>query len=348
MGSYYIGLDVSMKETFICVLDSKGNVYKEHSIESDPQKIASYIHNLKKPIEKVGLESGGLSHYLVSGLRQFDIPAYCIDARKIKAFLSTRINKTDKNDARGIADVMRCGIYKEVHHKSKESVETNIELTARRLIVDERTKVSNSVRGLLKTFGIRLGNVGRAEFVSRAKDAISDLDSKSQIAFEALLNCYKVLHEQIKSFNQRIKAQVKKDDDLLRLMTIPGVGPITASKFKSTIDDPSRFGKARAVGAFLGLTPKLYSSGEIHHQGRISKYGCSETRSLLVESAMTLLTQSKKWSRLKAWGLKLSRKHGMKKAAVAVARKLAIIMYIILRDKCSFIYGEKKLKELAA
>ena len=342
--SHYVGLDVSMKETVICIVNEKGESIHRGRSKTDPEKIAQHLMHTKFKIEKVGIESGSLTHWLVDELKKIEVPAICIDARKMAAVLSIRVNKTDDNDAQGIADAMRCGMYKEVAQKSQTAVETNTLMQCRKTLVHQRVQLINSIRGLLKTYGIRLESSGKKEFAEKVQNRLSAIFTIARTGIEGLLHCYEKLCEEIGQLERKIEELAREDDDIKRLITVPGVGLITAMTFKTEIDDPKRFKKSRDVGAYFGMTPRQYSSGETKKQGRISKCGSSETRTLLTEAGLVCLTRSKKWSKVKAWGLKIMRRHGTKKAAVATGRKLAVIMHRMLLDKKDFIYGEEKPK----
>lgn len=343
--SHYVGLDISMKETVICIVNDKGEPVHRGRSKTDPEKIAYHLKQTRLKIEKIGLESGSLSHWLINELRAFDLPAICIDARKMAAFLSVQINKTDDNDARGIAEAMRCGLYKEVSQKSQQAVETGTLMQCRRTLVQQRVQLINSIRGFLKTYGVRLGSCGGKEFPERVRAMLPGALMIAREGIDSLVNCYEKLCVEIQALDKRIESLAREDEDVKRLMTVPGVGIVTAMSFKIEIDDPHRFKKSRDVGAYFGMTPRQYSSGETKRQGHISKCGSSEVRSLLTEAGLVCLTRSKKWSKVKAWGLKIMRKHGAKKAAVAVGRKLAVIMHRMLLEKKDFMHGEEKKLE---
>jgi transposase len=342
--SYYAGLDISMKETVICIVNEKGESVHRGRAKTDPEKIAEHLIRSKFKLEKIGIESGTLSHWLVNKLREHSLPAICIDARKMAAVLSIRVNKTDDNDAQGIAEAMRCGMYTEVGQKSQKAVEISTLMQCRRTLVHQRVQLINSIRGFLKTYGIRLGTSGEKEFPTKVRSRLVEVFETARTGIEGLLNCYEKLCEEIKKLDREIEELARKDEDIQRLMTVPGVGIITAMTFKTEVDDPQRFKKSRDVGAYFGMTPRQYSSGETKKQGHISKCGSSETRTLLTEAGLVCLTRTKKWSKVKAWGLKIMRRHGTKKAAVAIGRKFAVIMHRMLIEKKDFIYGEEKPK----
>jgi transposase len=342
--SYYAGLDVSMKETVICIVNEMGESVHRGRAKTDPEKIAHHLLNAKFKLERIGIESGSLSHWLVERLKEQGFPAICIDARKMAAVLSIRVNKTDDNDALGIAEAMRCRMYKEVTQKSQISIETGTLMQCRKTLVHQRVQLINSIRGFLKTYGIRLGSSGEREFPEKVRGRLSEVFEIAKAGIESLLSCYGKLCEEIKKIDRKIEELARNDDDVQRLMTVPGVGIVTAMTFKTEIDDPKRFRKSKDVGAYFGMTPRQYSSGETKKQGRISKCGSTEMRTLLTEAGLVCLTRSKKWSKVKAWGLKVMRKHGAKKAAVATGRKLAVIMHRMLLEKKDFVYGEEKPK----
>lgn len=348
---YYIGLDVSTKSTFICVLDHDGKIIYEGSEATDPHAIFDHLflnkHFPKLNLEDVfiGFESGSLSHFLMEGFRGRNVSAVCMDARKLNPILACKVNKTDKNDARGIADALRANMYTKVHCKPVESVERAIMLGSRRTLVQQQTQLKNTIRGLLKVYGIRLGSVSNLSFSTTVKKVIGSYEEIVVAGITSLLNIFDALIEEIKKIEKVMSKTISKDEDVRRLMTIPGIGPVTALTYKTEIFDPGRFKKSRSVGAYIGITPTQYSSGEIQRQGRISKCGSGELRFLLVEAALVILLRSEKWSKLKAWGLKILRKKGLKKASIAVARKLAVIMHRMMVDKKDFIYGDKKVKD---
>lgn len=346
---YYTGLDVSMKTTSLCIINQDGKIVYETSVPSEPKYIATAIKETKLQIEKVALESGSISRWLAKELENLGLPIICIDARIMSKVLSININKTDKNDARLIAEALRCSFFSEVHLKSDENIELNMLISAHRTLTDVSTKFKNTIRGHLKAFGIRLGTLCSDKFSIQVLKAIEDKPEYIQFAIKILLKSFEEVVEKHKQIETYIEKIAKKDEDTQLLMTIPGVGPITAIAFKSSLGDPKRFSTSRSVGAFFGLTPKQYSSGETTHIGRISKRGPTETRYLLVGAATSLLYRTKSWSKLKAWGLKLKKKKGHKKTVIAVGRKLATIMYRMLLTRRPFEYGdftEKQIEKL--
>jgi transposase len=340
--NHYAGLDVSMNTTFICIVNEKGKVVKELQAVSTPESIDSFLSGTGLKIEKVGLESGCLTHYLKKGLKKKGYDVIGMESHRMAAILATIINKTDKNDARGIAEALRVGHYKECVHRSDEAVEIRTLLHVRRTAVEGRTHNITSIKGHLKVYGIKLGKGSGKSFREKVEGAIANLNPRVQKVINSLLNILDTIEKEIKELDQIVKDAGKEDERVKLLQTVDGVGPITALAFVAEVDDPKRFEDSKDVAAYIGLTPTQYSSGEMQRQGGISKKGSKHTRCLLVEAATTLLTRCKVWSRLKAWGVKLMKKIGKKKAIIAVARKLAVTMHKMLMTKKPFERSSKK------
>lgn len=343
---HYAGLDVSMKTTFVCIVDEKGKVVKETEVASEGEAIGSFLRKTGLEIEKVGLESGCLTHYLKKDLMKQGYSVIGMESHKMAAILATIINKTDKNDARGIAEALRVGHYRECVHRSDKSVETRTVLHGRGTVVEARTHLITSLKGHLKVYGIRLGKGTGKSFREKVEGAIASLNNHVQQVVKSLLNVLDVLEEEIQKLDKTVKEMGKQDERVRLLQTVDGVGPITALAYMAEIDNPLRFEDSKDVGAYVGLTPTQYSSGETKRQGGISKKGSKPTRCALVEAATTLLTRCRVHSKLQAWGLKLARKIGMKKAIIAVARKLAVMMHRMLITMKPFERSSNKKEAL--
>lgn len=346
--SNYIGLDVSLKTTSICIMNDAGKILKEMTVTTNPKAIADAIGDTKLTMDKVALECGGTSHWLTKELKKLSIPAICIDARKMSAAISIRTNKTDKNDAQEIANATRTGYYKEVYQKQDSIFEKQALLTTRRLLINQRTQLINCIRGILKAHGkLSCGSSQKEEkFIKNVQDELKGLNEYICISINCLLDTYKVVCAQILKIDDQIEELTQADEDVQLLKTIHGVGAVTALTFKLEVDDPSRFKKSRSVGAYAGMTPKQYSSGESHRQGGISKTGSNELRALLCQSAMSMMYRTKTWSKPKLFGLKIKKKHGHRKAIVALGRKLAVIMHRMLVDRKPFEAGDVEQKEI--
>lgn len=233
-------------------------------------------------------------------------------------------------------------MYTRVHCKPEESINRAILLTARRALKEQQTHLKNTVRGLLKSYGIRLGSISAKKFTGAVIKQIENFGEILSLSIKCLLDAFDKLVEETGKIDKKMLELACQDKEVRRFMTVPGVGPVTALTYKAEIFDATRFKKSRSVGAYLGMTPTQYASGETQKQGETSKSGSKELRFLLVEAGVVILTRSKKWSKLKAWGLKIMRKKGLKKAAVAVGRKLAVIMHRMMLEEKDFIYGEPK------
>jgi transposase len=289
-------------------------------------------------IKLVGIEACPLSEWLYGALVESGFKAVCIETRHAQRFLSSRPNKTDRSDARGIAEMMRIGHYRAVHVKSKASQLLRAVLIARKKFVDHMLSIEDTIRGLMKVQGYKLGTVHRNGFAARVTTLLADAEDL-RLAIEPLLEARNMMRKQKVLLDRRISEMARKDEVCKRLMTVPGVGPIVSLLFKATIDDPKRFKDSKAVAAHLGLTPRVYQSGEIDRSGHVSKCGDSLLRHALYEAANSHLRISKKWSTLRVCGVKLAKRIGGKKACVAVARKLAVIMHRMWIEETDFRFG---------
>jgi transposase len=331
----YVALDVSLKETSVCVLDEKGGLVFEGYVLSDPARLTGVIRTKAPHAVKIGLETGATSIWLAHALRAEGLPVVCMDARHAHAALSIRPSKSDRSDARGLAEMLRMGWYREVQVKSLEAHERRALLAARHRLVTIRVDLDGQIRGTLKTFGLIVGPGNSDAFIRRA-EGLSEGHAVLAPLVACLVQVRRHVAAQISALDREIGNIVRHDMTLRRFLSVPGVGPITALAFLTTIDDPTRFRRARDVGPYLGLTPRRYQSGQIDRQGRISKCGDSFTRKCLYEAANVLLTKVQRWSPLKAWGVRLAKRIGAKKARVALARKLAVILRCIWTDGTQF------------
>jgi len=337
----YVGMDVSLKETWICVVDGNGEVMTEGTVASNPEAIARFLIDKVPDALRIGLESGPTSTWLWHELRALSLPVICIDARHAKAALSMQINKSDRNDAVGIARIMQAGWYREVQVKRLSCHAVRAVLNSRALLVKMKGDLENQIRGLLKNLGLIIGKAGGNVFTARVKELVADMPVLQQ-AVRPLLTVRDSVAVEIAAFDRKLLKLARDDVNSRRLLTVPGIGPITALTFATVIDEPARFKRSRSVGAYIGLTPKRYASGEIDWTGRISRCGDTMLRSYLFEAAGVLLTRVAKWCGLKAWGLRLAKRIGFNKARVAVARKLAVIMHRMWRDETDFQWSKEE------
>ncbi len=265
---YYAGLDVSVKET----LDMHRAICRELKVPSHPEDLVRTLKNPEWRLVRIGLEAGPLSQWLFSGLAEAGLPAICIETRHAKAFLKAQVNKTDRNDARGIAQMMRVNLFRPVHVKTLTSQKRRALLAARKLLQEKAIAIENDIRGLLRNFGLKVGIIGTIGFDDRIRELVDGMPDLGEI-MEPLLAARQKLRETFMALHRKLLSIVRDDEACRRLMTIPGVGPVTSLAFTSTIDVPARFRNSRAVGPALGLTPVLNQSGESHRVGRVSLCG---------------------------------------------------------------------------
>jgi transposase len=332
---YFAGLDVSVKETSICIVDDAGKIVREVRVASEPEALLQVLTNTIYRFKRVGLEAGPLSQWLYSVLAEAGLPVICVETRHMRAVLKAQINKTDRNDARGIAQMMRVGLYRPVHVKTLSSQKLRMLLTHRKLLQSKAIAIENDLRATLRNFGLKVGMIGTVKFEARIKELVEDLPDLA-ILVEPLLVVRRVLRDQLGILHRRVLAVVRDDEVCRRLMTIPGVGPVVALTYRVTVDVPARFRSSKAVGAVFALTPAKDQSGERDRSGAISRCGDEMMRVMLYEAAQIMLLRSAKWSWLKAWAMKIARHRGMKKAIVALARRLAVIMHRMWVDGTEF------------
>lgn len=336
---YYCGLDISLNNTAICVVNQDGDVIRESEVPTEPVAISQYLKATGLSMERVGLEAGGLTPWLCHELLAADWPAICIETRHAKAAMQAQQVKTDRNDARGLAHIMRTGWFKEVHVKSHVSQKLRVLLGNRRCLLDKRLDIDSQIRGTLKVFGLKTGKVTRGKYEQRIRELVQD-DPELQAYIFPMLEVRHHLVQQCNVLEKMILDCVKKDEICGLFMTIPGVGPLTALAFKTFVDRPERFRHSKAVGAAVGLTPRKYASGEVDYDGHITKCGNVFLRSHLFEAAKVMLGRGKP-NPLKAWGLRVAKRSSKKKACVAVARRLAVIMHAMWRDGTVFEMNEE-------
>jgi transposase len=337
---YYAGIDVSLKESHVCMVGETGEIAGEAVVASDPAALSGFLLGLGLKLERVGLEAGPLSQWLYAGLQAADLPVVCLETRQVKAALSAMSVKTDRKDARGIAQVVRTGWYTAVHVKSEAAQETRALLQARQLLVGQIGAINSSIRGLLRNFGLKVGRVGRSGFAGRVRELLESRPSLAPV-IEPLLAVRATLLRQCARFDRRLIETARQDPVCRLLMTATGVATVVAVVYRSGVDDPHRFARSSAVGAHYGLTPKRYQSGESDRIGHITKVGDEMVRRALYQAAHTILTRPVKPSALKAWALRVAKRRGMQRAKVALARKLAVILHRMWVDGTEFRWSQQ-------
>ena len=335
----YVGLDVSLAETSVCVLEADGAVRFEGRVKSSPEALVRCMAERAADAERVGLETGQTAGVLVRGLRAAGLPVICMETRHAHKVLSARTHKTDRNDARGLAELMRVGWYREAWVRGASAIYIRSLLQGRKLLMQTKRTLENTLRGAVKRFGVITTKTAGRGFAQRASLAMAQDPAYAGFARPMLAVLAGVV-EQIRIYDRQLRAIAREHAVGRRLMTVPGVGYLTALAFLSTIEDPSRFKRSADVGPYLGLTPRIYQSGEIDRSGRISKTGDAMTRSYLVEAANVLLVRVDRPVPLRLWGLRIMERAGLKKAQVAVARKLAVLMHAMWSDGTEFEWAQ--------
>jgi transposase len=331
----YAGLDVSLEETAVAIVDETGRVVREAKVASEIEAIDAWLRAQGIEIVRLGLEAGPLSSWLYAGLKEHGWPGVCIETRRLRAVTRAMPVKSDRKDAEAIAQVMRTGWYRAVHVKSLESQQLRLLLRHRKILQAKRQDLENELRGTLKAFGLKLGAVTQRTLAARVLELVAGEPWLERLA-RPMLAARAALIDSFNELHGLLLKIVKADAVCQRFMTVPGIGVVNALAFKTGVDDPTRFRHSADVGPHFGLTPRRYESGETQRIGPISKCGDAMVRSLLFEAAMTLLHRVKASSSLKRWARALAKKVGPRKAAVALARRLAVIMHRMWLDGTDF------------
>ena len=336
---HFAGLDVSLKEVAICVVDEDGRVAFRATVPCAPRAIGAALAERGLRPDRIVHESGQISIWLQRELVRLGLPAVCIDARMAHKVLSARLNKSDRADAEGLAQLARTGWFTPVHVRSEDADRMRTLIGARDRLVRLRIDLEGHVRGVLKTFGIRMTGIGKSRDRQAFRDqlaAAGDADPVIRAVATGFIATHATLCAEASTLEKEIALIAKNHALARRLMTIPGIGPIVALSFVALVEDPDRFSRTSNVGAFLGLTPRRYQSGEMDYSGRVSKRGSAVLRRLLYEAASTVISRVKRFSPLKSWAVRLAARKGFKKAAVATARKLAVLMLVLWKNGTEF------------
>ncbi len=333
---HYAGIDVSLECSSVCVVDVNGKIVREAKVASEPEALIAWFRSLGFDLARIGLEAGPLSQWLYAATKQAGLTVELLETRHASDAFKAMPVKSDRNDARNIAQLMRLGWFRPVHCKSTSAQEIRAMLTARKLIQSKLQDVENSLRGILRGFGLKVGKTTKRSFAARISELVAGHPVLETIA-AATLAVHMVLLREFNGFEKRVRAMSLLDARAKLLMSTPAVGPVISLTYASAIDDPSRFASSKRAGPLFGLTPKKYQSGETDYSGRISKNGDASVREALYEAAHIILTKPiKGCAQLKSWAMRIARRAGMNKAKVALARKLAVIMLRMLKDNVPF------------
>jgi len=332
---HYAGIDVSLESASVCVVDATGRIVREAKVACEPETLLAWFRKLGIEMTRIGLEAGPLSQWLYAAMHDAGLAVELLETRHVRDAFKAMPVKTDRNDARGIAQLMRLGWFRPVHCKSLPAQEARALLTARKLLQAKEHDVAMSLRGVLRGFGLKVGRTTPLTFAGRIRELVDGHPTLMTVA-EALLAARDVLAAQLQGLEKRLRSLAKEDGRARLLMTTPGVGVIVALTFVAAVDVPERFRSSKSVGAHFGLTPKKYQSGETDVTGRISKIGDAGVRAALYEAAHIILTKPVKGSALKSWAARLAKRAGMRKAKVALARKLAVVLHKMLVSNTPF------------
>ena len=345
---YYAGIDVSLEASSVCVVDASGEVIREAKVLSEPENLIGWFKELGLELTRIGLAAGPLSQWLYAAMKKEGLAVELLETRHVHDALKAMPVKSDRNDARGIAQLMRLGWFRPVHCKSMAAQEVRALLTARKLVQSKLIDIEMSLRGILRGFGLKIGKTNPNRFGLRVEELVAGHPTL-EIIGKALLAAHEVLLREFKGFEKRVRQQARQDERVRLMMSAPGVGSIVGLTYVAAIDDPARFKSSKQVGPHFGLTPKRYQSGETDYSGRISKIGDVSVRTALYEAANAILTKPLKGaSALKSWGMKLAKRAGMAKAKVAVARKLGVILHRMSVDGTKFADKAGSSKPAAA
>ena len=333
--SHYAGIDVSLEQSSVCVVDGDGRIVREGKVASEPVALIGWFRSLGLELTRVGLEAGPLSQWLYAAMKEAGLAVELLETRHVRDAFKAMPVKTDRKDARGIAQLMRLGWFRPVHCKTAAAQEMRALLTARKLVQSKLYDVEMSLRGVLRGFGLKVGPTTVARFEARIRELVAGHATLEAIG-AALLAVHAVLARELSGLEKRLRRIARGDGRVRLLMSAPGVGAIVGLTFAAAIDEPARFRSSKQVGAHYGLTPKKYQSGETDVTGRISKIGDKAVRTALYEAAHVILTRAIKAPSLKSWAMRIAKRAGMKKAKVALARKLAVILHRMLADGRTF------------
>ena len=333
---HYAGIDVSLECSSVCVVDASGKIVREAKVVSEPEALIGWFGSLGFGLARIGLEAGPLSQWLYAAMKQAGLAVELLETRHVRDAFKAMPVKSDRNDARGIAQLMRLGWFRPVHCKSIGAQEVRAVLTARKLVQTKLLDVENSLRGILRGFGLKVGKTTDRSFAGRIQELVEGHPNLEAIG-AALLSVRSILLREFNAFEKRVRAMSRSDARTRLLMSTPAVGPIVALTYAAAVDDPARFKSSKQTGPHFGLTPKKYQSGETDHTGRISKIGDASVREALYQAAHVMLTKPVKGcTQLKSWAMRIARRAGMSKAKVALARKLAVILHRMLANATPF------------
>ncbi len=324
-----IGIDLHKRESQLCILAADGTI-TERRIVTSRERFTAVLG--ARPTARVLVEASTESEWVAQHLERLGHEVVVADPNYASMYASrSRRVKTDKRDARTLADALKTGAYRPVHRVSAARRHLRADLAVREALVRTRTRYVSLAKALVRRDGLRVG--GSQSQVAMQRITALELSATLAAELAPLVDVLEPINAQVFAADQRLAALVETDPVVARLATAPSIGPVTASAVVATVDDITRFRSAHQFEAFLGLVPSERSSGETRHRGRITKAGNTRVRYLLVEAGWRLLrSRTADAAALRAWGLSIAARRGQRVAVVALARRLAGILYAMWRD----------------
>lgn len=330
----FVGLDVSLAKTAICVISEHGKIQKEAEVASEPEALARWIGEQNGTIAAIGLEAGPLSQWLHRGLTEVGLEAVLMETRQVKGALKAMPIKTDRRDAEGIARLLHMGWFRPVHCKSVSAQEVRAVLSARKAIQQGMIALEMSLRGLLRNFGLKVGAISRGRYEYRIRE-LADGNPMLEAATGPMLRARASLRQELAGLERRVRQLAQEDPVCRRLMSMPGVGAVVALTYRSAVDDPARFTSSKKVGPWVGMTPSRNQSGERDVSGGITKAGDVNLRRALCQAATVMMHRGRStW--LRTWAAQVARRRGAKRAMVALARRIGVILHRMWVDDTDF------------
>lgn len=330
----FVGLDVSLAKTAICVISEHGKIQREAEVASEPEALARWIGEQNGTIAAIGLEAGPLSQWLHRGLSEAGLETVLMETRQVKGALKAMPIKTDRRDAEGIARLLHMGWFRPVHCKSVSAQEVRAVLSARKAIQQGMIALEMSLRGLLRNFGLKVGAISRGRYEYRIRE-LADGNPMLEAATWPMLRARASLRQELAGLERRVRQLAQEDPVCRRLMSMPGVGAVVALTYRSAVDDPARFTSSKKVGPWVGMTPSRNQSGERDVSGGITKAGDVNLRRALCQAATVMMHRGRStW--LRTWAAQVARRRGAKRAMVALARRIAVILHRMWVDDTDF------------
>ena len=330
----FVGLDVSLEKTAICVISEHGKIVKEAQVISEPEALLSWIGEQDGSIAAIGLEAGPLSQWLHRGLSEAGLDVVLMETRQVKGALKAMPIKTDRRDAEGIARLLHLGWFRPVYCKSVSAQEVRAVLSARKAVQQGMITLEMSLRGLLRNFGLKVGAISRGRFEHRIRELAAG-NPMLEAATEPMLRARASLRQELAGLERQVRQLALEDSVCHRLMTMPGIGAVVALTFRSAVDDPARFTSSKKVGPWVGLTPSRNQSGERDVSGSITKAGDVNLRRALCQAATVMMNRGRStW--LRTWAAQIARRRGRRRAMVALARRIGVILHRMWVDGTAF------------